>query len=440
MNSPTPLCENLKDTLMVIRINPRRIITVLMTAYLMNVFYFNMYETVQKVLLWFLVGVYLALNARTVSEILNKHFLRYFKKKMVLLLFLTWGILILLTPFLHGTRDFSYFGEYITIVTAALYCLAICVRIYKTEGENDLAEKFMRIFVYAMVLYIFSSIVAIVFPPYREFIINNVSMSDYARSVIQIEKYRTRIGFAGLSVFSSGIKCAFANLFVLFFGFKNLRKKNRIGMKIWVLYLLTILGEFLYSRTSLLLSIIFLILFVVMVLTKLGRITKFIEFVLLIFFAASIVILLIGQFEGDNASLAWQLEVFTNMSNGRGFNATSLNIMRRMAFVPDISTLLFGDGRYAGVNGGYYMSTDLGYMRSILYYGLIGLLFVVILIVATLKTILKIRKEPEYSMLAIMSFIAFVVFEIKGECMGVFYPVIFTLMCCTSYSNEESHI
>ena len=43
-------------------------------------------------------------------------------------------------------------------------------------------------------------------------------------------------------------------------------------------------------------------------------------------------------------------------------------------------------------------------------------------------------------MLAIMSFIAFVVFEIKGECMGIFYPVIFTLMCCTSYSNEESHI
>ena len=423
-----------------IRINYRRIITVLMTAYLMNVFYFSMYETVQKVLLWSLVAVYLGLNARIVSNIINRIVLRYLKKRNVLMLFLIWGNIILLTPVLHRTNDYSYFTEYITIVAALLNCLVICVRICKTEGENNLSEKFMRNSIYAMALYVFSSLIAIVFPSYRDFIIKTVSMSNYARGVIQIEKYRTRIGFAGLSVYSSGIKCALANLFILFFAFKSLRenKKNRSG--IWFLYIWTLFGEFLYSRTSLLLSMILLVLFVIMVLTKLRRITPFLKFVLLGVFAALIAILLIGQFEGDNASLAWQLEVFTNMLNGRGFNATSLNIMRRMAFVPSISTLLFGDGLYMSENGRYYMSTDLGYMRAILYYGLIGFLFVVILIVNTLKVIPKIRKEPEYGMLAIMGFIAFIVFEIKGECMGIFYPVIFTLMCCTSYSNEESHI
>lgn len=425
---------------MIIRVNSRRMFTVLMTAYLMNVFYFNMYESVQKLFLWSLVAVYLVLNTKTVSKIINRKVLRYLKKKNVFLLFLLWGILILLAPLIHGTMDFSYLGEFITIVTAGLYCLAICVRICKTEGEDELSEKFMRIFIYAMVLYVFSSIIAIVFPPYREFILKTVSMSDYARGVIQVEKYRTRIGFAGLSVYSSGIKCALANLFVLFFAFKSLRERKKISFKIWFSYVLTILGEFLYSRTSLLLSIILFVVFVFLVLTKLGRVTLFLKFVLLGVFIVLFAILLIGQFEGDNASLAWQLEVLVNMLNGRGFNATSLNIMKRMAFVPSIPTLLFGDGRYAGVNGGYYMSTDLGYMRSILYYGLFGFLFVVILVVITLKTIPGIRKEPEYRMLAIMSFIAFVVFEIKGECMGIFYPVIFTLMCCTSYSNEESHI
>ena len=425
---------------MIIRVNSRRMFTVLMTAYLMNVFYFNMYESVQKLFLWSLVAVYLVLNTKTVSKIINRKVLRYLKKKNVFLLFLLWGILILLAPLIHGTMDFSYFGEFITIVTAGLYCLAICVRICKTEGEDELSEKFMRIFIYAMVLYVFSSIIAIVFPPYREFILKTVSMSDYARGVIQVEKYRTRIGFAGLSVYSSGIKCALANLFVLFFAFKSLRERKKISFKIWFSYVLTILGEFLYSRTSLLLSIILFVVFVFLVLTNLGRVTLFLKFVLLGAFIVLFAILLIGQFEGDNASLAWQLEALVNMLNGRGFNATSLNIMKRMAFVPSIPTLLFGDGRYAGVNGGYYMSTDLGYMRSILYYGLFGFLFVVILVVITLKTIPGIRKEPEYRMLAIMSFIAFVVFEIKGECMGIFYPVIFTLMCCTSYSNEESHI
>lgn len=425
---------------MKIRLNLRRIFTVLMTAYLMNIFYLNRYETVQKLLIWALVAIYLVLNAGIVSKIIGRMILCHSRKKMVLLLFAVWGGMILLTPILHGTQDYSYFGEYITIIATVLTCLVICVRIYKTEGENDLCEKFMRNFIYAMMLYVFSSVIAIVFPSYREFIIKTVSMSDYAHSVIQVEKYRTRIGFAGLSVYSSGIKCALANLFVLFFAFKSLRENNRIRLGIWILYAWTILGEFLYSRTSLLLSILCLFLFVILVLTRLHRITTFLKFVLLGAFATLLVILLVGQFEGDNASLAWQLEVLVNMLNGRGFNATSLNIMRRMAFVPSIPTLLFGDGRYAGVNGGYYMSTDLGYMRSILYYGLFGFLFVVNLVAITLKTIPRIRKEPEYGMLAIMSFIAFTVFEIKGECMGVFYPVIFTLMCCTSYSNEESHI
>ena len=425
---------------MIIRVTPRRIVTVLMAAYLMNVFYFSMYESAQKLLLWSLIAGYLLLNIRTVSKIVNGIILGYLQKKNVLLLFLVWGAFILLIPLLHGTYDYSYFGEYITIVAVVLNCLVICVRIYKTEGEKDLSEKFMRVFIYAMVLYVFSSIIAIVFPPYREFIIKTVSMSDIARSNIQVEKYRTRIGFAGLSVYSSGIKCALANLFVLFFAFKSLRENNKIRLGIWFLYAWTILGEFFYSRTSLLLSLISLFLFIVMVLIRLHRITKFLKFVLLGGVAALFVIMLVGQFEGDNASLAWQLEVLVNMLNGRGFNAASLNIMRRMAFVPSISTLLFGDGRYAGENGGYYMSTDLGYMRSILYYGLPGFLFVVILVAATLKTIPKIRKEPEYSMLAIMGFIAFVIFEIKGECMGIFYPIVFTLMCCTSYSNEETRI
>lgn len=423
---------------MIIRVNNQRIITVLMTAYLMNVFYFNMFATVQKLCVWSLIAGYLVLNNRIVSKILNRIFLVYQKKKNVLFLLLLWGIIILLIPLLYGTFDFSYFGEYITIIATLFNCMAICVRIYKTEGENDLIEKFMRNYIFAMAVYVFSSVIAVVFSPYREFIINSVSMSDYARIVIQDERYRTRIGFAGLSVYSSGIKCALANLFVLFFAFKRLREKNKIGVRLCLFYIWTLLGEFFYSRTSLMLSIICLVLFVMMVLTKLHRVTKFLEFVLLGVLAVLFAIVLILQFEGDNASLAWQLEAFTNLLNGRGFNATSLNIMKRMNFVPGISTLLFGDGRYTGDNGGYYMSTDLGYMRSILYYGLFGLLFVIFLIIISVKTIPKIRKEPEYSVLAIMCVIAFAVFEIKGECMGVFYPIIFTLMCCVSYKDEKT--
>ena len=133
---------------MKIRINPRRITTVLMTAYLMNVFYFSVYETAQKLLFWALVAVYLMLNIRTFSKILNKLVIHFTGKKNVLLLILLWGFIILLTPLIHGTHDFSYFGEYISIIVAILNYLVICVRIYNTEGEDGLLVKFMLNFIY----------------------------------------------------------------------------------------------------------------------------------------------------------------------------------------------------------------------------------------------------------------------------------------------------
>ncbi|GKQ61897.1 hypothetical protein KAM338_20740 [Aeromonas caviae] len=44
-----------------------------------------------------------------------------------------------------------------------------------------------------------------------------------------------------------------------------------------------------------------------------------------------------------------------------------------MYFIPELKTIIFGDGAYTNADGSYYMKTDSGYMRQILLFGLFGL-------------------------------------------------------------------
>ena len=87
--------------IIIIRVNNQRIITVLMTAYLMNVFYLNTFATAQKLFVWSLIAGYIVLNNKIASKIINRIVFGYLKKKNVIFLLLLWGIISVysITPF-----------------------------------------------------------------------------------------------------------------------------------------------------------------------------------------------------------------------------------------------------------------------------------------------------------------------------------------------------
>jgi hypothetical protein len=67
-------------------------------------------------------------------------------------------------------------------------------------------------------------------------------------------------------------------------------------------------------------------------------------------------------------------ENFFNYSKTGEFTSSSTNNLKKMFILPDnIKTWVIGDGLF-DVPGGFYMSTDVGYLRLIFYSGLLGLL------------------------------------------------------------------
>ena len=96
---------------------------------------------------------------------------------------------------------------------------------------------------------------------------------------------------------------------------------------------------------------------------------------------------------------------FSLFETGR-WETNSNNILRNMIVFPDnLHTWVVGDGylenpyrrdiNYVGPNyGGYYMATDIGYLRFIFYFGLIGLLLFCAFMVASANELMK--RFPAY--------------------------------------------
>jgi hypothetical protein len=72
--------------------------------------------------------------------------------------------------------------------------------------------------------------------------------------------------------------------------------------------------------------------------------------------------------------IPFAFEIFINLFERGELTASSLEATQEMYFPVSESTFWFGDGRWSSLPGksyGYYMHTDAGYMRQMLFYGVV---------------------------------------------------------------------
>ena len=257
------------------------VIDVILTAYLMNVFYFTEFASIQKIIVWGIVLLGLLKNINIISTFFNSEEFKNNNTSVITLL-VFWGIIAGITPFFHGTMDFSFCSVLFSMIANILSLLLILSRLFRRGSKRPLIELFMEVYILGMCVYVLSTVIALVIPQYRAFIINHVDMSDYNKNLIISEKYYTRIGFAGLSVFNTGIKCVLANAFTLYFLLKRIvEHKKTTGMI--ALYLVTVLGICFYARTSLIVSALLLIIFLWYLLFVVDKLNVFVKYSFCIF-------------------------------------------------------------------------------------------------------------------------------------------------------------
>ena len=80
-------------------------------------------------------------------------------------------------------------------------------------------------------------------------------------------------------------------------------------------------------------------------------------------------------FANNEELVKWAFELFINLGDSGQLESASTNQLKEMYIFPNnMKTWLIGDGKSIDVSGGFYMSSDVGYIRSIFYWGIIGTL------------------------------------------------------------------
>jgi len=121
------------------------------------------------------------------------------------------------------------------------------------------------------------------------------------------------------------------------------------------------------------------------------------------------------------------------LTTGNTDNSSLNTILYTMRFMPNIKTLIWGDGIYTEPStGGYYMNTDLGFMRGILYFGIFGVILIYTMVLAAIR---KIGKKSYFT--GFMILITFITFEYKGEIWYSLFPLLLIVILLNDYGTSK---
>ncbi len=389
-------------------------------------FYFKGNVATQKMAFFsFLVGYFL-MNLNIVSGAFNKLSKRVKTPILFFLLFYSFYFLIVfITPILHQTYDFGYYARFFYFTILILAGVDVFIFINKNIKVENSYKVYVNTFIRVTVFYIFFSYLFLIFPFIKNIWLSLIYQEISHEELTQVGIYITRWGISGFSGYAFTIICTFALIL-------QIMKINetKINLKEFFILLMLFSGNILYGRIGIVASVFCLVTWILYSTVISGKIRVFIYFVVMLALTVSVIVYWYFTSTTLATTLSWAVTPFVNLvTTGEMHNYSANVLMHDMYFMPSSSTLIFGDGRYMD-NGSYYMHTDAGFMRLMLYSGIISQLFlygaILFLLYAVYKNYSQVSKR--ISFLIVMLFLgSFLVFEFKGEMFFQLISVIFPL-------------
>lgn len=334
-------------------------------AYLIFRFYLVFIpSSIQKIALFSVLILYIIYNTK--FEWLKA---RYTNPALVYLFI---GVLSIFVPWIYGTGDYSYFSKLISGVLDILCWMAFFIHVLKksvfTTFENELAKRLGTI----VGLYILFTFACIISPSLKSIWQNVVSFTDKEIMMLAYSKYSGRIGWNGFAGFNSTLSCSILVLIGILNIDSEFRLSNEIRFKNVVPVLIGMVGNFLYGRTGLLVSIAMILLYCFIMSVRYGKIKLFLYIFFGVIIAFAAISILKNHIAAFDSIYRWAFEPILNYLNGDGFESTSMTALGAMYVLPNSKTFFVGDGLYTNTaTGFYYMNTDVGFLRLLYFWGII---------------------------------------------------------------------
>src|SRR5690606_35287696 len=324
----------------------------------------------------FLFGLYAFLSAfnikfrKALGDILNEKYVLRILFGYVFVIVL--GFLYVLG---HGTYEFSILrANFLTLFIVATGFL-LYTFINKDVDLKDRERLILKLFIIVFLIQSIIQTAAFIFPAVKSFV-NTFQKEDVAE--------KDYGGIRALALTGNpffALASGYGLVFIFFIRYIIISKEY-FSLKNSLYFILLFVGSFYAGRTAFI-GVLFAIFY--LVLSQGKRFRKIYEFLKLLCLTGVFTTLIYLFFLPtavrdivDNKLLPFAFELYYNYNETGSFSTSSTDALKEMYFPVRYETFLFGDAMFVDINGSYYMHTDAGYMRYLLFYGVFGSIFILL--------------------------------------------------------------
>lgn len=330
----------------------------------------------------------------------------------------------------HGTMDYTFtsilFAQLIHLILGSFLICLLYIK-YKIKTSD--------IIKYIIVCYILQSFIELI----ASFIPSIASIMKYFTGGDLQDRYNGVRGLALTSAAGWSLGLTFGIVFILFSKRYLIASQNSKNV---TMLLILVSGCFFAGRTGLVGLILGLVYFILnnKILSSISIVLKIVIFV--IFLIAVVFIVFPEYFEfANNYILPFALEPIYNFIEGKGLTSKSTDRLDAMWDI-NISdnVFLIGTGHLIEYDGQYFMHTDVGVLRNILYWGIIGYFFLVLYQIIIMYPSLKNRATRG---IMLMIFCYLIVCECKAVTLGLnkmTFSILFLISSFVTLNNSEHNI
>lgn len=383
---------------------------------------FKTLPVISTALVYGISAFYLLLNRTLVGDIIQKQY-------KLFLFSLALFVLSLLVPAVSQTGDFSYLSATTYFFRKGfVFIFLLCTTINRHNKEGAL-QYFLYYYALAHAIYVIGTLVLVLIPSIQNTWFSIFKMES-EEVYFRTANYTFRLGWQGFAGFRLTLHCTFSVIILLYLKYASPR--IRINTKQFVIpYFLCILGNMFYGRIGLIVTIIVSTIAIVFWNRKhLWKISAYLGTIVA-------VVLLLGALKEIpflQSWYNWMSRPITNLVQTGNFGDSSFDRLQEMNQVEiSPSTLIHGDGKFRE-DGHYYMQTDAGFVRNILFWGIIGGM---LSYGVTLYSIFETKKVHPLLMTQLL--ITFLAFEYKGDVYYEFITISFALNYARQLSEGVKH-
>lgn len=344
---------------------------------------------------------------------------------LVIFLFLILALFlcVIYTNVIHYTNDLNYaktlIGQLIQLISAfPLLCFLI---------RRKRVDKMER---YIIIAYFIQSVIELcaLFTPSLA-----IALLQFSRAE---ELYEGTGGVRGLALASGlgwNLALSFGVVYILIA--KRILQSDTICVLDYIIYIFIAIGTFFAGRTGfvgMLYAGIFVIVYKHFDVFYILRVLSVFVLIIAIFYAVSLSVPLLYDVFNDKV-FPFAFEWYYSMEETGEASTTSTDILMEMWKVPiSYTTFLLGDGWFYDSGGEfYYKRTDIGVLRNILYWGILGYLVIIGYQVKQLSPLWK--SKNIYGLMGLMILLYLFTMELKAMTIG-FNKTVFSIVILVVYS------